>query len=135
MYVCVSVCVRVRKCVNVYMCTCVHVCVCVYNRPIYLPSQLSKEDAYKQEQIFDALGRRDFALGQQRHRGIVPRDAANPTTTTGTRTGEIDMGIICFRAPKRMTPCLGVAFQKRKIEISMEDVPARQEDVPLQIKR
>ncbi len=62
-------------------------------------------------------------------------DAADATTATGSRSGEVDMRIIGFCAPEWMVCFIGIVVKKRKIQIAVEDISTRQRNVLLEVGR
>src|SRR5579864_7831775 len=62
-------------------------------------------------------------------------DAADTTTATGTRSGEIDMRIIGFSAPELLVGSRRIAVNEGELQVTMEDVSTGQENIRLQIQR
>jgi len=53
----------------------------------------------------------------------VSGNTANATSAAGTRTGEINMGIIGFRAPE--CPAICIIIKKGEVQIAMENISSR----------
>ena|GEM_PF-6262334 len=60
---------------------------------------------------------------------------ADTAASMGTRTREKNVRIIGFRTPEWLVPFPGIAVEEREIQVTMENVSARQKNISLQIER
>ena len=62
-------------------------------------------------------------------------DAADSAPTSGSRACEVNVRIISFSAPELLISTFLIVVKEREIQVTMEDVSARQGDVLLQVER
>ncbi|MEY3395449.1 MAG: hypothetical protein RL346_1685, partial [Verrucomicrobiota bacterium] len=62
-------------------------------------------------------------------------NATDATSAAGTRTREIDVGVIGFHTPERPAACLRLIIKEREVQIPMKNISTRQKNVVLQIQR